>query len=493
MPGGEKYLAFDLGAESGRAMLGTFAGDRVTLTEVHRFANGPVRLLEGLCWNPLRLWEEIQRALALAAANHGRMLSGIGLATWGADFALLDQRGALLGLPYYYRDGRTQGIVGELSLSVPEWELYTLTGLPFLPITTLCQLLAMRRQASPALDVASALLMMPSLFTFWLCGRQVAEPTIAGTSQLHSLTARDWCLPLLERLGLPAKLLPEIVPTATVLGPLLPSVASQVGLGAVPVVATASHDTAAAVAAVPSEGERFTFVSSGTWSIIGTELDEPLVTKQALTRRFLNEIGPCGRIFFAYNSAGLWPLQECRREWQRQGHAWSYTDLTEMAAQGPPLAYLVNPDDPLLARSGDMTTNVAESCRHTSQGIPMDPGSVVRSLLEGLALGYRRALDELAELTGEPTRAIHIVGGGARNYLLCQFTADATGCPVLAGPAEATALGNILLQAMAQGRLSSLAEVRQVARRSCELVSYTPHPSSRWDDAYSVFRGMRQS
>ena len=487
MSAGEKYVAFDLGAESGRVMLGSLAKGRLHLEEIHRFPNVPVQVLDSLHWDVLHLWAEMKRGLVRVVSRHGRDLAGIGLDGWGVDFALLDQRGALLGLPYHYRDRRTEGILGELGGYVSEWELYAQTGLSSLPISTLCQLLAMRKVGSPALDAAHALLMLPNLFTFWLSGCQVTEATIAGTTQLHDLAKRDWCLGLLEKLRLPGGLLREIVPTATTLGPLWPALAQEVGVGRVPVIATAGHDTAAAATAVPSAEGHFTFISSGTWSVIGTELGEPLISKRTMTRRFLNEIGACGRILFAHNSAGLWPVQQCLREWQQKGCDWSYADLMAMAGQARPFAAIVNPDDPAFFQPGNMTERIADVCRQTGQSIPSDPGSVIRSLLEGLALRYRQAVEDLEELTGRPTRAIHIVGGGSKNSLLCQLTADATQRTVLAGPAEATAMATVLLQALARGSLSSLEELRQVVSRSCDLVGYEPDRSAAWGDAYDIF------
>jgi rhamnulokinase len=493
VPDGERYVAIDLGAESGRTVLGTLADGSLHLEEIHRFPNGPVRVLDSLHWDVLRLWEEMKIGLARVAAGHGRELAGIGLDTWGADFALLDHHGALLGMPYHYRDSRTEDILETLSQYISEWELYSETGLSSLSITTLCQLLAMRKQGAPALDAAHALLMMPDLFTFWLCGLQATESTIAGITQFFDLTMRDWSRSLLEKLDLPAALPREVLSSATVLEPLLPSVAEEVGLDRVPIIATATHDTAAAAAVVPNKQEHFTFISSGTWSVLGAELSEPLITEDGLRSQFLNEVGACGRIMFAHNSMGLWPVQECRREWRREGHDWDYADLTEMATQAPSLSTILNPDDEVFLRPGDMRSKISGYCQRTGQELPSTPGSVIRSLLEGLALRYRMLIEDLERLTGWPTERIHIMGGGSKNWLLCQLTADATKRPVLAGPAEATAIATVLLQALARGSLSSLNEVREVVSGSFDLVNDDPHPSLAWDEAYGRFLQVIQS
>ncbi len=471
-------------------VVGTLAKGRLEMAEIHRFPNGPVRVLGSLYWDVLRLWEEVKEGLRQVATQYGAEFNGIGVDSWALDFGLVDEHGELLCLPHTYRDARTEGIIDDLSRHISEWDLYRQSGLGYIPFATLGQLLAMRKQGSPALDVAQALLFIPNLFLFWLCGRQTAEDTIASHSQLYDAVKREWCIPLVEKVGLPTSLLPEIVPTATVLGPLLPAVAEEVGLGEVPVIATACHDTAAAAAAVPNSAEQYTFISSGTWSVLGTQLDEPILTKEAMARGFVNEGGACNRVIFVRNSIGLWPVQECRRQWHQEGRDWSYGQLTEMAAQADAFRAVADPDDPVFFRPGNMTANIAEFCRRTNQDAPFQPGEVIRCLLEGLALRYRKSINDLEQVTGKLTKVIHIVGGGSKNALLCQLTADATNRPVVAGPAEATAAGTILLQALAQGRLASLTELREVVRRSYDIVTYEPHPSVAWDEAYDTFLGL---
>ena len=494
------YLACDLGAESGRVMLGSLDDGRLELTEIHRFANHPVGVLDSLYWNVLALWQEIKHGLGQVAAAHGRQLDGIAVDSWAQDFGLVDARGDLLGLPHTYRDRRTRGILGVLRRSASDWELYQRTGLAGLEISTLGQLLAMRAQGSPALGAAQALLFMPGLFTFWLSGQQANDASMAGISQMCNLSTGDWDREMLERVQLPPTLPAPVVPTATPAGSLLKSVAQEVGLDPAPVIVTAGHDTAAAVAALPerpirgteADGQKtVTFISCATWSVVGRELNRPLITRQAMERRFLNEVGACRRTLLAYNSAGLWPVQQWRRTWQRVGRDWSYPELTGLAHRALPFAALVDPDDPVFAQAGDALEQLATFCRRTRQPIPETPGSVVRAFLESLALRYRKGVEDLAALTGRAAGAVHLIGGGSRNELLCQLTADAARCPVLAGPAEATAIGTLLLQALARGRMSSLSQAREVVARSCRLVSYEPAgPAAAWDERYAAFQRL---
>jgi rhamnulokinase len=485
---GEKYLAFDVGAESGRVILGALDGEHLELREIKRFANAPVRVLDSLYWDILRIWKELKDGLIKVSVEHGSDLDGIAVDTWALDFGLLDRNGALLGLPYSYRDSRTEGILEELRKTISEVDLYKRTGLFHLSVSTLCQLLAMKRDNSPALNSARTFLLLPNLLTYWLCGRQAAEITIAGNTQFFNLVNNDWDYSLLEMLKLPTHMLPEVLPSATVLGNLLPWIGKEASLGSVPIIASACHDTAAAVASIPSLQDGFTFISSGTWSVIGTELDTPILSEAAIEKQFLNEMGACGKIFFAHNSIGLWAAQECRREWARAGHELTYQTLTDMAVCASPFAVVINPDASSFFHPGNMTDKIAAFCRNTMQTPPETPGDIFRSLLEGLALRYRKAIEDLDSLTGKTTQIIHLVGGGSQNHLLCQFTADATGCQVIAGPAEATATATILLQALAHKRIASLYDLRQVVRNSFELITYEPNPSEQWHVAYNHFR-----
>ncbi|MFB0546706.1 MAG: rhamnulokinase family protein, partial [Anaerolineae bacterium] len=354
----------------------------------------------------------------------------------------------------------------------------------FLQLNTLYQIFSMALRESPALAAADTLLMTPDLFNFWLTGRQVSEFTIATTSQLYDPRQGTWSKALFEKLGLPFHILPEIVPPGTVLGPLLSSVAKEVGLGEVPVIAPACHDTGSAVAAVPARGRDYAYISSGTWSVMGVEVTEPIITAQSLANNFSNEGGVEGTFRFLKNIMGLWLVQECRRMWAKAGEDLSYAALTEIAAQAPPFGPIVDPDDHVFLHPDDMPAAIQAFCQRTGQPVPEDKGAIIRCALESLALKYRFTLEELESVLGRELGTIHIVGGGSQNQLLCQLTADATGRLVVAGPVEATAVGNIVMQALARGYVASLDEARQVVRRSFGVVTYEPGDVSRWDEAY---------
>ena len=482
------FLAFDLGAESGRAMLGQFDGERIRLSEVHRFLNGPVPLPDGLHWDVLCLWTEIKRGLALAVQEHGADLAGVGLDTWGVDFGLLDRDGALVLNPYHYRDSRTDGMLDEAFRRVPREEIFEQTGIQFMPINSLYQLLAMVVGRSPVLDITETFLTMPDLFNYWLTGRKVCEFSIATTTQCYDPRKKGWANPMLERLGIPTHIFPEIVPPGTVLGQLSPSVAEEVGLrpkGGLPVIAPACHDTGAAVAAVPAEGSDFAWISSGTWSVMGAELLAPVINEQSLSFNFTNEGGVCGTFRFSRNIMGLWLVQECRRTWARQGEELSYDKLTQMAAQADPLQSVIDPDYSEFLKPGDMPARIRSFCQMTNQPVPHSKEAIIRCALEGIALKYRWVLERVEEMLGRRLDPLHIVGGGTQNRLLSQFTADAIGRPVITGPIEATAAGNMIMQAMALGHLASLEEGRQVVRNSFDVTTYEPVSRTGWDEAYA--------
>ena len=473
------YLAFDLGAESGRAMLGRLYGCRLELEEVHRFPNTPVRLHDALYWDTLRLWQEIQHGISIAAGERQLDLDGIGIDTWGVDFGLLGADGLLLDNPRHYRDPRTHGVMEKLFERVPREEVFTHTGIQFLHFNTLFQLYAMKLAGSPALAAACRLLNMPDLFNYWLTGAAKSETTIASTTQFFDPRTMNWATELFERLELPCRLLGPTVAPGTLLGKMLDAPHA-------PVYATAGHDTAAAVAAVPAEeGDGWCYISSGTWSLMGVELREPAIRDECLALGFTNEVGVGGTIRLLKNIAGLWLLQECRRAWAAEGAEYSYDRLTAMAAEARPFAAILDPDafrDP-----GGMPRQIAEYCRHSGQEPPRTHAEYARVILESLALRYRQVLESLEKLTGRNIVTIHIVGGGSRNAVLNQFTADCTGRRVVAGPAEATAAGNILVQAIGAGELAHLSEVRAVVRESFAPTSFEPRPSGAWQRAYARF------
>jgi rhamnulokinase len=482
----KKLLAFDLGAESGRGILGRFDGHRLNLEVVHRFPNGPVRTLDTLHWDVLRLYGEMVQALRRTAAEHDGADS-LGVDTWGVDFALLGRGGTLLGNPRHYRDPHTEGIMEAAFAGVPAPEVFRQTGLQFMRFNSLFQLLALKRDRSCLLDAAENLLFMPDLFHYFLTGIKVNEFTDASTSQMMNPATKTWAYDLVKAFDLPVRLLGSIVTPGTVLGPLRASVATETGLTPMPVIATATHDTAAAVAAVPASDRTWAYISSGTWSLMGVESPAPLINEEARRYNFTNEGGVGGTIRFLKNVAGLWLVQECRRAWEREGHAFSYEELTRLAQAAPSAVSLVNPDAAEFILPSSMPAALAEFCRRTGQPIPVEPGPVVRCALESLALRYRWVLERLEELLGRRIEVIHVVGGGSQNALLCQLTADACSRPVLAGPVEATAIGNVLVQAIGLGLLGSLSEARAIVRRSFEVGAFEPKQPERWLAPYERF------
>jgi rhamnulokinase len=481
-------LAIDLGAESGRGVTGAFDGERLTLEVVHRFPNRPVRTLESLHWDVLGLHTEILSAMRQAAGRGG--LESVGVDTWGVDFALLGRGGTLLGNPRHYRDPHTEGAMEAAFEKVPRAEIYRRTGLQFMRINSLYQLLALQRNRSPLLDVAETMLFMPDLFHYFLTGVTANEYTDASTSQLLDPQTRNWALDLIERFDLPRKMFCPIVQPGTKLGPLLPSVAKETGLSSVPVIVPATHDTGSAVAAVPARGDSWAFISSGTWSLLGAEVLRPVLTDAASAANFTNEGGIAGTTRLLKNIMGLWLVQECRRCWDKAKRSFGYDELVRLAEAAPPFASLVDPDDAAFLLPANMPDAVCDFCRKTEQPLPTEPGAVVRCCLESLALKYRFVLEKLEGLIGRRLDVIHVVGGGSQNAVLCQWTADATGRVVLAGPVEATALGNVLVQLMGLGLIGSLAEGREIVRRSVEVTAYEPRETGRWGDQYQRFASV---
>lgn len=487
------FLAFDLGAGSGRAVLGTLDGPKLTVHEVRRFPNDPLPLAGHIHWNVYALFDEMKAAMRDAAAAVGERPASIGVDTWGVDFGLLARDGSLLGLPFCYRDHRNAGAMEDYFKLVPRDALYEATGIQFMPFNTLFQIYAMVRERSPLLDAAEDLLFMPDLFNFLLTGRKAAEFTIASTSQCLDPRTKTWVSGLFQAMGLSKKVLQDLVEPGTVLGTVTEEVAAATGLRHVPVVATASHDTAAAVAAVPAEGRNWAYISSGTWSLVGVEERSPVISAASLAANFTNEGGLGGTVRFLKNVSGLWLVQGCRKAWSAEGPV-TYEDLNRAAAEAPPFTALIDPDDPGFLNPPDMPEAIAAYCRRTGQRMPETRAALVRSLLESLALKYRQVIDELRRVLGHPVERIHVIGGGSQNEVLCQLTADATGLPVVAGPAEATAVGNILVQAMAVGRLSSPAAIREIIRHSFNLRTYLPAGNApAWDAAAARFRDILEA
>ena len=470
------YLAFDLGAESGRAVLAHLQSGILTTEEVHRFPNEPVEYGGSLHWDVPRLWLEVRKALGGVERWE---LSGIGVDAWGVDYALLGERGVLLENPYHYRDRRTEGVMEEVFQRVPREEIYRATGVQFMPINTLYQLFAAHRDTPSVLAAAKRVVTIPDLFHYWLTGNAVCEFTNATTTQLVDPVRRNWATDLMERINLPVDLPAAIVEPGTILGTLLPDIASGLLTGTT-VIAPACHDTGSAVAAITAR-DGIAFLSSGTWSLIGTELDAPIVSSQALKLNFTNEGGVGGTTRLLKNVMGLWMLQGCKNSWSAKGPCLDYRELVELASREPAFAHLVDPDDESFLRASDMPGAITEFCRKTQQPPPPSPGAYVRCVLESLALKYRLVLRSLEQLCGKPIEQIRVIGGGSKNRLLNQLTADATGKRVIAGPAEATALGNIAIQILATGEAASLQEVRALVDRSFPTEVFEPVATDQWE------------
>ena len=489
------YLALDLGAESGRGLLGRFDGKTLALEEVHRFPNGPVRMLDSLVWDAPRLWAEMKVALGKAASAHPG-LDGVGVDAWGVDFGLVGRGDTLLGNPVHYRDPRTEGMMDLAFSKVSRERIYEATGLQFLPINTLYQLLALKTANSPLLEVAETLLMIPDLFGWLLTGRRAGERTDASTTQLLDPRSGTWSDALCRDLGLPRSILPNLIEPGTELGPLRKSVAEELGISTpLTVLVPGTHDTASAVAAVPTRGTGtnppdWCYLSSGTWSLLGAEIPRPVINEATLKGNFTNEGGVGGTTRLLKNIMGLWLVQECRRTWARLGREYSYDDLIALARAARPFVTLVEPDDPSFLAPGDMPARLAAFASRTGQPTPGDEGAFVRCALESLALKYRWTIRRIEAILGTRIKVVHVVGGGARNALLCQFTADACGIPVHAGPVEATAAGNVLLQAMARGRIGSLADARAIVAASFPVETYEPRDVAAWEDAAGRFEGF---
>jgi len=478
------YLAFDFGAESGRAVLAHLHSGVITTEEVDRFANEPVEYGGSLHWDIAKLWLEIRKTLSRLQEVE---LSGIGVDAWGVDYALLGEHGELLLNPYHYRDKRTDGVMELAFEKVSRKEIYRETGIQFMPINTLYQLFAAKRDSPDLLRAARTLLMIPDLFHYWLTGNAVCEFTNATTTQMVNAEKRAWSRDLMERLELPVDLPAGIVEPGTQVGALLEEVTSSRTLRGTPVIAPATHDTGSAVAAVVAR-EGTAFISSGTWSLLGTELDVPLITDEALRLNFTNEGGVCGTTRFLKNVMGLWMLQCCRSSWSSRGQVYEYRELMELASREADFEQLVDPDDESFLHPDDMPKAIDDFCARTQQSAPKTPGAYARTILESLAFKYRQVIGDLERLTRKPIHQIRIIGGGCKNHLLNQFAADATGRRVLAGPAEATALGNVAMQILATGAASSLSEVRAMIDRSFPTETFEPRETDKWERHVARFQ-----
>ena len=484
----KRVLAIDFGASSGRAILGIFDGEKIALEEVHRFSNDPVRVGDTMYWDVLRLFHEIKQGIVKAVQAGG--FDSIGIDTWGVDFGLIDEFGCLLENPVHYRDERTKGLIEECAETVSNEEFYKTTGIQFMELNTVYQLYALKKYRPHILERADKLLFMPDLFGYMLTGKMTTEYSIATTSQMIDLKTKKWANGLLERLGIPSRLLCEIKPSGSVLGKVRDDIAAECGTGDVDVISVCGHDTQSAITAVPAESKDFAFLSSGTWSLFGTELAEPIVDEKSIAMNVTNEGGYGQTVGFLKNIIGLWLIQESRRHWNRHGSNYSYADLEKLALEAEPFKCFIDPDAPEFVPHGNIPQRVREYCEKTGQAVPESVGEVMRCIYESLAMKYRLTLDKLEDCTGKTYPAIHVIGGGTKDTLLCQMTASSTNRKVVAGPIEATVLGNICVQLLSCGAIESVEQARQIVKASENTVEYSPADADKWAEAYERFKGL---
>ncbi len=484
------FLAFDLGATSGRTILGTIRDGKLEMEELTRFPNVIIRVLGRYHWDIYALYEALKAGLAVAAKRNIK-IDAVGVDTWGVDFVFVGKDGSLMGLPRAYRDPYTDDAMEKYFQVVPKKEVYEKTGIQFMQFNSLFQLFAQANEKSAALEAAECLLFIPDALTYLLSGQKVCEYTILSTSQFLDPRTKMVDEKLLKAAGVNPGIIPPVTMPGTVVGRLLKEVAEETGMEQVPVVAVAGHDTGAAVAAVPATDEKFAYLSSGTWSLMGIEVKEPIINEKSFGMNFTNEGGVDGTTRFLKNITGMWLLEQCRKEWEKEGKSYTYPQIVEMAHQATPFVSMVNPDDPMFANPVSMLGAIEKFCERTGQPVPGDDKAVVRCIFESLALRYRQVLGMLREVAPFPIEKFHVIGGGAQNKLLNQFTADSIGIPVVAGPSEATAIGNIMMQAKAVGLVENLAQMRAVIRDSVSPDIFTPSGDKAWDQAFEKFQKIQ--
>jgi len=480
-----KVLALDFGASSGRAIIGTFNGEKIEIQEIHRFANEPVNLNGTFYWDVLRLFHEIKISL-IKAKSYG-MISSIGIDTWGVDFGLLDKNGQLLANPIHYRDKRTQGMVQKVLRKIEGEKVYQITGTQFMELNTLFQLCALKEKDPVMLKNADVLLLMPDLFNYFLTGKKRTEQSIASTTQCFEAIGKKWSKTIFDTLNLPTNILTEIVPSGTVIGKTQAELNLELGIEPITVVAVAGHDTQSALVAVPAQEKDFAFLSCGTWSLLGTELNKPLISSMSKKLNLTNEAAFGNKTSLLKNITGLWIIQECKRYWEKQGFNYSFAELNELSLDAKPFKCFIDPDDEDFSKTGDLPERIKEYCLKTKQLIPQSIGEIVRCINESLAMKYKTSLKELEEATEKNYPIIYMVGGGIKNALLCQMTANATNRTVSAGPVEATALGNIVVQMMALGKIKELETARKIIKCSETVESYKPQNTEAWESAFHAF------
>ena len=481
----KRVLAFDFGASSGRAIIGCFDGEKITLEEVHRFSNDPVSVGGTVYWDVLRLFYEIKQGIIKARMAGG--FDSIGIDTWGVDFGLIDKEGKLMENPIHYRDARTVGMVDEAFKTMPREKIYGITGIQFMELNTLFQLISLKKNRPWMLERADKMLFMPDLFAYMLTGKMCAEYSIASTSQIIDLKTKSWSKELLEAFGIKEDIFAPLVKPGTVLGMLTPEICEECGVDPVPVISVCGHDTQSAITSVPCEDGKFAFLSSGTWSLFGTELEKPIVNETSLNINITNEGGFDDTVGFLKNIIGLWLIQESRRQWQRQGEDYSYADLEKLALAAEPFKCFIDPDAPEFVPHGNIPKRVQEFCEKTGQYVPQTVGEIMRCIYESLAMKYKLTFEKLCECTERDYPVIHVIGGGTKDTLLCQLTANSCNRTVKAGPIEATVMGNVAVQLMSDNSVADISEARKIVANSSELKIYIPTDVDKWEEAYADF------
>lgn len=481
----KRVLAFDFGASSGRAIIGCFDGEKITLEEVHRFSNDPVSVGGTVYWDVLRLFHEIKQGIIKARMAGG--FDSIGIDTWGVDFGLIDAEGKLMENPIHYRDARTAGLVDEAFKTLPREKIYGITGIQFMELNTLFQLISLKKYRPWMLERADKMLFMPDLFAYMLTGKMCAEYSIASTSQIIDLETGSWSKELLDAFGIKEDIFAPLVKPGTVLGMLTDEICEECGVEPVPVISVCGHDTQSAITSVPCEDGKFAFLSSGTWSLFGTELEKPIVNETSLNINITNEGGFDNTVGFLKNIIGLWLIQESRRQWQRQGEDYSYADLEKLALAAEPFKCFIDPDAPEFVPHGNIPQRVQEFCEKTGQHVPQTVGEIMRCIYESLAMKYKLTFEKLCECTERDYPVIHVIGGGTKDTLLCQLTANSCNRTVKAGPIEATVMGNVAVQLMSADAVADISEARRIVANSSELKVYEPDEVEKWEEAYADF------
>ena len=487
----KQVLAFDFGGASGRAMLGSFDGNKIDIKEVYRFSNDPVIVRGTMYWDVLRLFFEIKQGL-IKAKQYGK-IDSIGIDTWGVDFALLDENGDILENPVHYRDGRTAGMIEKSFEKLPKDRFYNITGNQFMELNTVFQLLSLKEKRSHLLERADVMLLMPDLFNYLLTGKKVSENSIASTTQIFDARNRVWSNEVIEALGLPKKIFTKIVPSGTVIGQVSKEIVEELEIDSCDVIAVAGHDTQCALVSVPAEEKDFVFLSCGTWSLLGTELDEPIIDEKSSFYNITNEGAYGDKASFLKNIIGLWLIQESKRQWEREGIEYNFSELEKLANEAEPFKCFIDPDDPIFVPAGNIPERIREYCLKTNQEVPETVGEIVRCINESLALKYRAALEEIMDSTGKTYPTMYMVGGGIQSKLLCQMTANSCNCKVSSGPVEATVLGNIAIQLMASNEIESLEEARSIIRNSQGITYYEPQDKEEWDKQFNRFKEIIQA